>query len=181
MEGVSFVVPVHNGAGCIRETLDAIRAQDDGRPMEIIVVDDRSGDESAAILRQMAQRWPLRLLTGEGRGAAAAINEGVRAARFPIVCQVDQDVVIGPGWMRRTEVADDGVLGVAPTTCVRDAPVQSALPLPGLPVPETQTCASTRSPRSINSTGLWKVQFLLYRDSNLNSVYRELHLFVQVS
>ncbi len=113
-EGVSFVVPVHNGAAWIRDTLEAIVAQDDGRPMEIIVVDDRSADESAALLRQLSQRWPLRLLTGEGRGAAAAINEGVRAARFPIVCQVDQDVVIGPGWMRRlTMELEDPTVGAA--------------------------------------------------------------------
>ena len=55
MEGVSFVVPVHNGAACIRETLEAILAQADGRPMEIIVVDDRSRDGSSAVLRQLAE------------------------------------------------------------------------------------------------------------------------------
>ena len=42
------------------------------------------------------------------RGAAAAINTGVRAARFPIICQVDQDVVLRPGWMRMlAEELDD--------------------------------------------------------------------------
>jgi hypothetical protein len=101
MEGVSVVVPVHNGAAWIRDTLEAIVAQDDGRPMEIIVIDDRSTDESATILRQLSERWALHVLVGEGRGAAAAINQGVRAARFPIVCQIDQDVVVGPGWMHR--------------------------------------------------------------------------------
>lgn len=34
---------------------------------------------------------------------------------------------------------------------------------------------------SINASALWKVQFLLYRDTNLTNVYRELHLFVRVS
>src|SRR5262245_26816586 len=99
--GVSFVVPVRNGAACIRETLEAIVGQDDGRPMEIIVVDDRSDDGSAEVLGRLAQIWPLRIVAGEGRGAAAAINRGVAAARYPIVCQVDQDVVVGPGWMQR--------------------------------------------------------------------------------
>jgi succinoglycan biosynthesis protein ExoA len=99
-EGVSFVVPVHNGAAWIRETIDAILAQADGRPMEVIVVDDQSRDGSADLLRQLATTRPLRLVKGEGRGAAAAINAGVRAARFPIICQVDQDVVLQPDWMR---------------------------------------------------------------------------------
>jgi hypothetical protein len=99
MEGVSFVVPVHNGAACIRETLDAIRAQADGRPIEIIVVDDHSDDESSEILKELAERWPLRIVAAAARGAAAATNAGIRAARYPIICQVDQDVVVGRGWM----------------------------------------------------------------------------------
>ena len=100
MEGVSFVVPVHNGARCIRETLDAIRAQDDGRPMEIIVVDDHSDDGSSEMLKALAEQRALKIVVAEERGAAAATNAGIRAARFPIICQVDQDVVVGPGWMR---------------------------------------------------------------------------------
>src|SRR5205823_14807024 len=97
--GVTFVVPVHNGALWIRETLESILAQADGRPMDVIVVDDRSGDGSAGILRRLAAIWPIRIVEGPGRGAAAAINAGLRAARFPIVLQVDQDVVLRPGWM----------------------------------------------------------------------------------
>ncbi len=107
MEGVSFVVPVHNGAVWIRETLEAILSQADGRPMEVIVVDDHSSDGSSDVLHALAKQWPLRIVAGEGRGAAAAINVGVRAARLPIVCQVDQDVVLHPGWMHRlTEELD---------------------------------------------------------------------------
>jgi len=101
MDGVSFVVPVHNGARWIRAAIEAIAAQADGRPIEIIAIDDRSGDESAAILRRLADRFPIRIVAGEGRGAAAAINAGIRAARFPIICQVDQDVIVDRGWMRR--------------------------------------------------------------------------------
>jgi uncharacterized membrane protein len=33
----------------------------------------------------------------------------------------------------------------------------------------------------INYSGLWKVQFLLFRDGDLSSLYRELHLFVRVT
>ena len=100
IEGVSFVVPVHNGAAWIRETIYAIFSQADGRPMEVIVVDDHSRDDSIDMLKALPATLPLRLLRGEGRGAAAAINTGVRAARFPIVCQVDQDVLLEPNWMR---------------------------------------------------------------------------------
>jgi len=97
--GVSFVVPIRNGAPFLRETFQSIFAQADGRPMEVIAVDDRSTDGSSEILRQLTALWPIRIVAGEGRGAAAALNAGIRAAQHPIVCQVDQDVVVRAGWM----------------------------------------------------------------------------------
>ena len=48
--GVSFVMPVYNGRRWLREALDSIDAQRDGRPFEIIVVDDGSRDGSRRIL-----------------------------------------------------------------------------------------------------------------------------------
>ena len=99
MIGVSFVVPVHNGAACVGEAIASILAQSDGRPMEIIVVEDGSRDNSAAVLESMTAVYPLTVIAGPGRGAAAAVNAGVRMARHPIICQVDQDVVLEPGWL----------------------------------------------------------------------------------
>jgi cellulose synthase/poly-beta-1,6-N-acetylglucosamine synthase-like glycosyltransferase len=108
MQGVSFLVPFRNGGRWIADTLAAIRAQDDGRPMEVIVVDDGSDEESARRLRELSARWPMRIVAADGSGAAAALNVGLRAARFSIVCQVDQDVTIGAGWVQRlVAVLDD--------------------------------------------------------------------------
>src|SRR5262245_10792262 len=100
MTGVSFVVPVHNGASTIRATLESIAAQADGRPLEIIVVDDGSMDGSMVIVGESRLPVPIRIVPGDRRGAAAAMNAGFRSARFPIVCQVDQDVVLQRDWMR---------------------------------------------------------------------------------
>jgi GT2 family glycosyltransferase len=103
--GVSFVVPVHNGERSLGRVLDAIIAQHDGRPMEIVAVDDGSADDSGTILGRYAAAGWLTVLTGPGRGAAAAINLGLRQIKHPIMCQVDQDVVIEPGWMTRLVAA----------------------------------------------------------------------------
>jgi hypothetical protein len=99
MTGVSFVVPVHNGGAHLAETLASIAAQADGRPMEIIVVEDGSQDGSAALLRSLTAVYSLIVIDGPRRGAAAAMNAGVRLATHPIICQVDQDVVLERGWM----------------------------------------------------------------------------------
>jgi glycosyltransferase involved in cell wall biosynthesis len=109
--GVSFVVPVRNGARWLDRVLSAILAQDDGRGMEVLVVEDGSRDDSPAIARAFAARAAVRVIEGPGRGAAAAINLGIRHATHPVICQVDQDVIVEPGWMARVtaELAAPGV------------------------------------------------------------------------
>jgi cellulose synthase/poly-beta-1,6-N-acetylglucosamine synthase-like glycosyltransferase len=100
--GVSVVVPVRNGAATIAETLRSIAAQNDGRqPFEIIVVEDGSDDGSRGVVERAAMDLPLTILQGPRRGAAAAVNAGLRAASHPIVAQVDQDVVLEREWLAR--------------------------------------------------------------------------------
>lgn len=114
MTGVSFVVPVRNGAASLADSLSSIVAQGDGRPMEIIAVDDGSTDGSSAMLRSLAETHGLTVVEGPGRGAAAAVNAGVQLASHPVVCQVDQDVVLEPGWMQTlVEALDDPSVAAA--------------------------------------------------------------------
>ena len=97
--GVSFVVPVHNGRRSLTRVLEGIELQRDGRPFEIIMVDDGSSDGSGRWLAEHAGAGRIKVVAGPRRGAAAAVNTGIREAQHPIVCQVDQDVVLEPGWL----------------------------------------------------------------------------------
>jgi glycosyltransferase involved in cell wall biosynthesis len=49
-DGVSFVVPVRNGARWLPRVLPSLLAQDAGVPIEVVMVEDGSGDGSAEIL-----------------------------------------------------------------------------------------------------------------------------------
>src|SRR5262249_58446487 len=94
--GVSFVIPVYNGARTLGSALASVLAQASGRACEVIAVDDGSDDGSLRILEPHVRAGRVRLLRGEGRGAAAALNQGIRAARHEIVCQVDPDLALAP-------------------------------------------------------------------------------------
>ena len=109
--GVSFVIPVHNGERWIRDVLTSVFAQADGRPFQVLVVDDGSTDGSARILEEYASEGRLELVQGQQRGAAAAANLGISKASHPIVCQVDQDVILQRRWMASllAELEGEGV------------------------------------------------------------------------
>ena len=113
-DGVTVVIPVRNGERWLADVLDAILAQRGGRPFEVIVIDDGSEDGSRAILDARCVSPEVRVIDGPRRGAAAAINAGIRLARFPFIAQVDQDVVIEPGWLDTLlEVMADDRVGAA--------------------------------------------------------------------
>ena len=89
---VSIVVPVYNSEAFLQETLDSVFALE-YEPFEVIVVDDGSSDESAAIAQSYAD---VRCIRQENRGPADARNEGIRSARGEFVAFVDSDDVVLP-------------------------------------------------------------------------------------
>jgi GT2 family glycosyltransferase len=98
--GVTVLIPVLNGEPWLARTVAALLAQAGTRPFEVLVVDDGSADGSRAEAERLRRQDPrVRIVGGEGRGAAAALNLGTREARHEIVCQVDQDVEVSDGWL----------------------------------------------------------------------------------
>lgn len=91
-ELVSVVVPNYNGAKTLPLCLTAIAAQT-YRPIEVIVVDDASTDDSVAI----AGRFDCTVIALEhNAGPAAARNRGIAASRGGVVFFVDVDVALDP-------------------------------------------------------------------------------------
>jgi len=88
---VSVVVPVFDGARFLRECLDSLIEQDHS-PLEIVVVDDGSGDDSAAIAEEFARRHEsVRVLRRAHEGLGASRNAGIEAARGELIGFCDDD------------------------------------------------------------------------------------------
>ena len=91
---ISVVIPCFNAAAWIRETIGSVLDQqrDD---LEIILIDDGSTDESAAIVER---EFPSVSLTKTGnRGASAARNLGTALARGDFIQYLDSDDLLAPG------------------------------------------------------------------------------------
>lgn len=89
---VTILMAAHNEEKVIGSTVSHL-FQLDYPCYEVIVVDDGSTDNTAAILREMAAAEPrlrlVRLLNNMGK--AVALNAGVRAARHEIIVTIDAD------------------------------------------------------------------------------------------
>src|SRR5512143_3730544 len=85
---VSVVMPVYNGARYLRQALESALAQT-YRPLEIVVVDDGSTDETPAILAEFGTR--IRALRQPNSGSAAARNAALDAARGELIAFLDAD------------------------------------------------------------------------------------------
>ncbi|MDG4784836.1 glycosyltransferase family 2 protein [Micromonospora sp. WMMD1102] len=93
---VSVVVPSYHSAKTLAACLDAVYAQSHP-PLEVIVVDDASSDDSAAI----ARRYPCRLIVAPvNRGVSAARNTGAAASRGDVLFFVDSDIALAPDALR---------------------------------------------------------------------------------
>lgn len=83
---ISVICPAWQAAATLAETLASVRAQL-VPPMEIIVVDDGSTDESAKI----AVSAGASVLRIPHRGAAAALNAGIAASAGDLLAFIDAD------------------------------------------------------------------------------------------
>jgi glycosyltransferase involved in cell wall biosynthesis len=95
---VSVIVPARNAAATIAATLSALASQDLSEPYEVVVVDDGSDDDTAAMAE--GSPGPLRVLRAEGAGPGPARNAGVNASRGAVLAFTDADCAPSPDWLR---------------------------------------------------------------------------------
>jgi glycosyltransferase involved in cell wall biosynthesis len=105
---VSVVIPARDEARTLGRTLDAVFAQEiPGVEIEVLVVDDGSRDETAALASGAGARV-LRLGPGDRGGSpGAARNRGAAAATGDPVVFLDADCAPAPGWLETLLAAHD--------------------------------------------------------------------------
>ncbi len=100
---VSILVPAHNEAVGIERAVRSLAGSIYAGELEVIVVDDGSTDETAAIVEGLVEQAPpssavarVRLLRQANAGKAAALNRALAASSHDILVTVDADTVFEP-------------------------------------------------------------------------------------
>lgn len=91
MKLLSFTVPCYNSAKYMRKCIDSLLKG--GEDVEIIIVNDGSTDETAAIADEYAENYPsvVKVIHKENGGHGSAVNAGVERASGLYFKVVDSD------------------------------------------------------------------------------------------
>lgn len=98
MTSVSVVIPLYNQASFVAQALDSVAAQN-VQPKEVIVVDDGSQDDSAAVAQ--AHSIGATVIRQANAGVSAARNAGIAAATGEWVAFLDADDAWAPQKLER--------------------------------------------------------------------------------
>lgn len=100
---VSVVIPAWNAAAFIEQTLDTVAAQT-FKDFEVVVVDDGSKDDTAAVVERYLAAKGLRgrAIKQENKKIAGARNTGWRAAQGELISFLDHDDAWLPTKLERT-------------------------------------------------------------------------------
>jgi glycosyltransferase involved in cell wall biosynthesis len=95
---VSTIIPVFNRPAQLREAVASVLAQD-WRPIEVIVVDDGSTDDTLSVARALAREHDgvVRVLSQPNAGPGPARERGRLAAQGEFIQYLDSDDVLLPG------------------------------------------------------------------------------------
>lgn len=112
---ISFIVPIYNAEKYLTDCIDSLLGQTTTEPLEIILVNDGSTDNSLTIAQAYAKKHaedPLRkilLFTQQHSGQSIARNYGMEQAIGEYIAFVDADDRIAPDWCNRHLKAIKGV------------------------------------------------------------------------
>lgn len=112
---ISIIIPIYNAEQYLSACLDSIIAQITDHPLQLILVDDGSTDNSLTIAKRYAERYgedakrQVLLFTQKHAGQSAARNFGLKHVQGEYIAFVDADDRLAPNWCEKHLKAIDGV------------------------------------------------------------------------
>ncbi len=99
----TVAIPTYNRATTLRQTLEGLVKQDlPADQFEILVIDNNSTDDTAAVVGEFASARPApRHIVEKLQGLDHARNRAIREARGEILVLGDDDILLEPDWLRR--------------------------------------------------------------------------------
>jgi glycosyltransferase involved in cell wall biosynthesis len=106
---VTIICTVLNEGESVRRLLDSLVAQT-RCPDEVVIADGGSTDNTIAVLREYADRLPLRVLVEPGANISRGRNVAIRAATGPVIACTDAGVWLEKDWLEKlvAALADGG-------------------------------------------------------------------------
>ncbi len=95
---VTVIIPAYNRAGTIARSIDSVLAQT-YRPMEVIVVDDGSTDQTVEVIQSYGEQ--VTLVRQANGGPSSARNSGAACAKGEIIAFLDSDDTWKPEKLER--------------------------------------------------------------------------------
>lgn len=99
---ISVVIPAYNAESWLAVQLEALSAQENAPPFEVVLVDNGSTDGTVALTLAMAKTasHPLRLVTATAyQGPGYARNVGASVSRADLLMFADADDVVSRWWV----------------------------------------------------------------------------------
>lgn len=92
MKNVSFIVPNYNGGRTISRCIESILNQSYKGKKELIVIDDKSSDNSIKIISKYKK---ARLIKNKKNlGLASSLNKAIKSSRYELICIIWCDCIL---------------------------------------------------------------------------------------
>ena len=114
---VSIMIPAHNEEGVIANTVENV-LNIDYPNFEIIVIDDRSSDNTATVIKELADKHEKVIAMVRGKdaypGKSAVLNDAFQVAKGEAILVFDADATVEPDFLNKLiphlEPADVGAV-----------------------------------------------------------------------
>ena len=104
---VSVIIPTYNRSALLRDSVMSVLRQEGAGAFEIVVIDNNSKDDTAAVVQSLMEQHPGRIsyIVETQQGNAYARNRGVKESRAPIIAFIDDDVIVEHDWLTSLKTA----------------------------------------------------------------------------